>query len=279
MDLSIIIIILVVLITVLIIVVFMLLSKPKPTKNNAQIVVKKEQPKSIWDSMFKSTVQKKIDVFVFGHGGSGKSSFIQRTFTAGVEPIVSTDSFSYYEFEEATSFNNPQNKVIIRIADYRGQAPAQLLEAIQKNTKIDCLIFLVDIAPTYHLTDRKYDNAEIIHMLTENVEGVIHDRLKDHEEHMSKFLLQIIFQYAMNPSLRKVYLVINKVDFLFDLQKRGTIPKETDIEQYAKSFFFKIEETISTFCTSNHIPHFKVFVISAYEYYNTTRLKSDIINS
>jgi GTPase SAR1 family protein len=260
------------------VVIFLVASKSNPTPK--PIGKGSEKPTlSIWQRIFTSAHQRKIDIFVYGHSASGKSSFIQRTFTLGVEPLVSTPDLSYYEFDETVDLDKSTGTIKIRIADYRGQDPAQILEAIQKNTHIDCLIFMADISPAYHHTRRKYSDDEVLGLLTENVEEVIHERLKDHEDYLNRFLLQIVFKYAMNPNLKKVYLVINKIDFLQELQKRGTIPRNVDIEDYAKSFFLKIEDNINTFCVNNDITHFKVYCVSSHTYYNTRLILSDIINS
>ncbi|MFN0203655.1 MAG: GTPase domain-containing protein [Bacteroidia bacterium] len=228
-------------------------------------------------SLFASNNSKNIDIFIYGHSTSGKSTLIQKSFTLGDEELISTEDFSYYEFDRELGLGH-NSKVRIRIADYRGQKPVQFLEELKLKTRISALIFIVDVAPAYNSMGVKYTDNEIYALMSKDPDNVLRERVRDHEKYMNEFLLQIVFQFAMSKDLKSIYLLINKVDILEHLQRLGVIDKEIIIEDYAKSFFFSIADEIKKFCSHNNINDFKVVCVSAREYKNTASVFKGIIN-
>lgn len=220
-----------------------------------------------------------LDIFLYGHSASGKSTFIQRTFTLGTNKLNSTDDFDYYEFVRATDMgSNRQMK--LRIADYRGQNPAQLLQQIKQNEAIDCLLFMVDIAPAYSDSMKAYNSTdELLAVMAQDVEKCIYERVEDHKAYMSKFLLQIIFEYALNPNLKSVYFLINKMDLLEKLQQWGKMDRTLDLEVYAKSFYNSIIKEIQRFCEQNKIDNFQTHCISNHQYKNIHQVITNIVST
>jgi len=221
-----------------------------------------------------------LDIFIYGHSASGKSTLIQRLFFLGNAPIQSTVNFDIYEFEKPYDLNTNQ-KIKIRIADYRGQNPSQLLKAVENHQTIDCLLFVADVAPAYSPTMRKYSESEILGVLAKNrdVDKNIQDRVKDHEAYLSKYLLQIIFQFAMNDYLKSVYFLINKVDVLDELKNLGFINTDVNTEEYARSFYLETINEIQTFCSHNTIPNFQVQCISASQHKNIHEILNNIVST
>jgi hypothetical protein len=257
-------------IAVIIIVVLIKKNNSKQAENNGG--------NNILGWLFPPIFGDKLDIFIYGHSASGKSTFIQRLFTIGTNELKSTVDFDYYEYDRPEDVGG-KRKVKIRIADYRGQNPAQILEQIKKNTSIDCLLYMVDIAPAYSSSMKKYRDEEVIGVMAKDVEKSILDRVKEHDEYMSKFLLKIVFEYSMNPKLKSVYFLINKIDVLEKLQGLGIIDKEVDIEEYAKSFFMSRIEEVNKFCVQNNIVDFQTYCISTVQHKNIHTILSNIVST
>lgn len=220
-----------------------------------------------------------LDIFIYGHSASGKSTFIQRTFTLGTDKLNSTDDFDYYEFNRPKNMGSA-DQIKFRIADYRGQNPAQLLEQIKRNQAIDCLLFMVDIAPPYSDSMKAYYSTdELLAVMAQDVEKCIYERVQDHKAYMSRFLLQIIFQYALNPNLKSVYFLINKMDLLEKLQQWGKIDRTLDLEVYAKSFYNSIIKEVKTFCDNNNIDDFQIHCISNHQSRNIHQIITNIVST
>lgn len=219
-----------------------------------------------------------LDIFIYGHSASGKSTFIQRTFTLGTDKLNSTDDFDYYEFNRATNMGSA-DQIKFRIADYRGQNPAQLLEQIKQNRAIDCLLFMVDIAPAYSASMKAYSSDELLAVMAKDVEKCIYERVEEHKAYLSRFLIQIIFQYALNPNLKSVYFLINKIDLLEQLQQLDKIDRTLNIEAYAKSFYKSIIGEIKKFCEHNDIEDFQTHCISNHQYKNIHQIITNMVST
>jgi len=221
--------------------------------------------------------KKQITIFLYGHSGAGKTSLIQSMIGMVHKDLSVTDDFYIYKTVRPISKNSKQN-LHIRIADYRGQRPAQLISHVQ-NMKINSMLFIVDIAPAYSSENTKYTDDEVFELMKNDYQNTIQNRLKDHEDYLTKYLIQLVFDYALNPNLKNVYLIINKVDIVTELQKQNIFPKDKNVSEYIKTFFFKIEDAINSFCASNDIADFKIYLVSSKYDTNVNKMFSDLIKT
>jgi len=196
-----------------------------------------------------------FDIFIYGHSGSGKTTMIQRLFTRDTTPLESTPSFDYYEIPNLLDLRKKE-WINIRIADYKGQDVNQLLDAARRNEKINTLWLIADIAPAYD-GKNSLSEQEVYDLFKENHKLQIENRLKDHNEYLSKFLLQVVFREVYNPSLMYVRFIISKIDILEKLQNDNIISKEINLDTYVKDFFQDKISQITEFCKANNID-FKV---------------------
>lgn len=205
-----------------------------------------------------------FDIFVYGHSGSGKTTLIQRLFTFDVTPLESTSAFDYYETPIPLNLKSLTKKdlINIRIADYKGQDVNQILDAAKINEKINALLLIADIAPAYK-KGSSLSETQVYDLFKENHQNEIEKRLRDHEKYLSEFLLQVVFKDVYNTYLKSVRFIINKCDILEKLKNDKVIPVETDIDEYAKSFFKEIIAHIEQFCKVNDITDFQVVTVSA----------------
>lgn len=265
-------------ILILLIIILQTIKKSKrKALQHSEIDIKQKRKNKLWFTLFPNTKNKTLDIFIFGHSASGKSTLIQNQFTVGNGALKSTEDLDYYEFKKDLNLSG-DDTVTIRIADYKGQEPVQILDEIRQKPTINSLLFIVDLVPAYSDLGTKYSDEEITGLLSENLEETLQKRVRQHEDIMSPFMLQIIFQYAMNPKLKSVYLLINKIDVINTLKEYKLIDSDINVEKYARSFFFKIEESINKLCATNHIHDFKVYCISAREFINSQKMFNELIS-
>jgi GTPase SAR1 family protein len=210
-----------------------------------------------------------FDVFLFGHSGTGKTSFIQRLFTFDTSPLRSTKHFDYYEIMVPVNLqglNNKANTIKVRIADYKGQDVTQLFEAARDNMYIDAILFFADVAPAYDEAGHKLEKEEIVELMAKDFEGVLQKRVDTHtNKYLSEFLLQAVFTYASSDYLKSVRLVINKYDILESLQKAGVIEPSVDLDQYTRGLFEEVDHNLRRFCHENEILDYSTELVSIIE--------------
>ena len=131
-----------------------------------------------------------LTIFLYGRGGSGKTTFIKSLLS--LESLKnryqsSTEHTGYYKGVRYYSPNagpNIQKRCIvpIHIADYKGQAPTQALN-LPRNfmSQVNAIIFVVDIVhPNPRLNGSVLSNAELIEWLSTDTEKKIDSRVTEH---------------------------------------------------------------------------------------------------
>ena len=134
-------------------------------------------------------------ILLYGHPGSGKSSFIEHAL--GLDRvIVSTADFSIYHGRLPLSLRRaatggPGGGVILTegvdliFADYCGQDPGQLIVdpdpqffGESGRRQVDAILFLVDFFPAYkdEKTDRVYDDEEVLREVSTSAESAVRKR-------------------------------------------------------------------------------------------------------
>ncbi len=243
-----------------------------------------KQKESVDDTVSKNNIlmsgENTFDVFMYGHSGSGKTTFIQRLFTFDTSPIESTPSFDYYQFDVPLKMkDNEKSTITVQLADYKGQDVTQLFEAAKKNSYIDTIIFIADVAPTHSEKKEKLSNEQIIKLYSDDFEKELNKRINVHRhKYLSEFLMQAVFTYAASDFLKSVRFVINKIDILEELKKRQIIDSQLDIEEYVLNQYSETIHHLKEFCSHNDIIDFKTILISAEKSKNTKEMFTDLLN-
>jgi GTPase SAR1 family protein len=202
-------------------------------------------------------------ILIFGHAGSGKTTFIETAFTFGNDTNTeSTKEFKYYKFKIVLGLQEEEKNVAI--ADYRGQKLSQIILDGDKNffgTKnnrlINAIIFIVDLVPRQ--TDNNgiiLDNDQLIKWLSDgNGINEIESRLRDNYMYINRNILQVLFELLLSRNLQKVVFLINKIDIMETLIDNGhiSLTNYSNARQYA---LHKYEDTIleiDKFCSANNI--------------------------
>ena len=211
-----------------------------------------------------------ITICTYGYSGSGKTTLIKNTFTFGSlkGQERTTRRFKWYRFEPVISEDERSWKVNVRIADYQGQRPSDL---ILKNritlNNVSNLIFLVDIVGRRYSnddTDLPDSEDDIMKWLANDPSGKIEQRIADHVEVINKGMLELIFSRMANPRLNSVILIINKFDVIQRLSREGlylTGKSDDELLVYTRSLFKDIEDKINEACFQSNLGRCKTFVI------------------
>lgn len=225
------------------------------------------------------TKSSELTIFLYGRGGSGKTTFIKSLLS--LESLKdrhqsSTEHTTYYK----GTFHCPpfpsskfQRKytVPIQIADYKGQDPGGALN-LRRNfmSQVNAIIFVVDIVhPNPRLNGSVLSNAELIEWLSTDTEKKIDSRVTEHISYIGDAILSVIFGNILSVNrnrLRSVRLVINKVDIIQKLMSRGYLPNAVasglSSEDYVYKKFEPIENYVRNACTQNGILDVSLNIVS-----------------
>lgn len=220
-----------------------------------------------------------LTIFLYGRGGSGKTTFIKSLLS--LESLKnghqsSTEHTGYYRGVRYYSPNAGSNiqkryNVPIHIADYKGQAPTQALN-LRRNfmSQVNAIIFVVDIVhPNPRLNGSVLSDAELIEWLSTDTEKKIDSRVTEHISYIGDAILSIIFGNILSVNknrLRSVRLVINKVDIIQKLMSKGYLPKAVasglSSEDYVYKKFEPIKKYVGDACTQNGILDVSLNIVS-----------------
>lgn len=214
---------------------------------------------------FRRSRKDTFDIFLFGHSGSGKTTFIQKSITIGNSPLKSTEYFNYHS-RKKFSLDLDGPCIDINIADYRGQYPEQVFDEAKKNLFINVLILFADLAPSHDDDGNELSDEEIINLMSKDWKKCLNNRLEDHNECLSKTTLQIIFGSMYGSKhfkhLKSVRFIINKFDILETLQQRGVIDNEIILKEYVEKLFKNRIMHVKRFCEENDIKDFKFEILT-----------------
>lgn len=202
-------------------------------------------------------------ILIFGHPGSGKSTFINTAFTFTNDTnINSTEKFKYYKFQIDLTLE--KEKKTVAIADYRGQNLSQVILdgdenffGTKNNRLINAIIFIVDLVPRQ--TDNNgiiLNNEQLIKWLSDgNGINEIESRLSDNYMYINRNILQILFTLLKSRNLQKVVFLINKIDIMETLIDNGhiSLTNYSNARQYALHKYEDSILEIDKFCTPNEI--------------------------
>lgn len=153
--------------------------------------------------------------------------------------------------------------------DHAGEKPGEAAEELAKAEIIDALVLIVDLAPAYEVvrstegqrTVKKLSIAEIAGAFQADAGSALERRRQDQEQYLAPSTVHILLTFAIKRGLRKVILVINKVDVLRELQKDGLIDMP-DEKQYATTLYAQLISTLES-ALKNKGVDFSVHVVSA----------------
>lgn len=213
--------------------------------------------------------------YLYGRGGSGKTTLIKSWLGGDVRPEQSTKYFSFYASEHYVDLET-KRKCNVIISDYQGQSPSQ--NTLNASTKvigeqgrrlISGVFFIVDIAPRIERNNQPLNTEELIEWLSTDTENKIRKRVEQHMEYIVPAVLEIIFATVYNPNLLNVTLIINKIDLLEKMVAMGCLPGVSlaNVDEYARNLFKRIENNVREACDRitkpDHNIEFHVSIVSA----------------
>jgi len=228
--------------------------------------------------------------YLYGRGGSGKTTLIKSWLGGEVRPEQATKYFAYYTAEKYVDLETKKRWRVV-VSDYQGQSPSQnTLNASEKvigpvnNRQVNGVFFIVDIAPRIEKNGQPLSTPELVEWLSTETEAKIEKRIEQHLEYIVPAILEIVFSTVYSKNLLNVTLVINKIDLLRDVVAMGCIPGVSlaNVEDYARNLFRKIEHNIREACdrastSDSHTIHFQVAIVSAMTGQGVAKLFNDIV--
>lgn len=213
--------------------------------------------------------------YLYGRGGSGKTTLIKSWLGGEVRPEQSTTYFAYYSGEKYIDLESKISCRVI-ISDYQGQSPSQntlnaSLPVIGTPGKrlVNIVFFIVDIAPRIEKNGKPLETEELVEWLSIDTEIKIRKRVEQHLEYIVPSILEIVFATVYSSNLIGVTLVINKMDLLEQVVAMGCIPGVSlaNLDDYSRNLFKRIEYTIRDTCEKlaqpEHEISFSVELVSA----------------
>ena len=240
-----------------------------------------------------------IKILVYGHSGSGKSTFIENALAYEQARPSETFGFATYSarinmsLRPVPAAKGPDdadpNKVSsyqaedieVLVADYRGQDPRQVVTRPDpeffgppERRAVNAILFVVDYFPAYKHADsgQMYHDEEVIAEVTrdgaDRTWKLIRERATAHSIYLSKINIGFVFDVVFSPgqdNLRCVKLLINKADLLTSIVRAGQLPgvDQKTYRQFEAALFGEIRRNIETTCRQNGIPKFSVIRLSS----------------
>jgi GTPase SAR1 family protein len=244
-----------------------------------------------------------LTLFVWGRGGSGKTTFIKNAFTweNPQNSTEKTESIETYEFREPTGALSEGR--VVRVADYKGQDSTQALNdrelraflaSNEGKPIVDEIIFIVDLFPPdfdinsisdpeVKSPENRLLNKESTTDKKHKIENIIRERVLYHEGFVNDLAMQQISAMAYTKGhLRVVRLLIGKLDQLQDLVSKEYLAPMTleELEQYAEKFFLesmRIKHIIDDYWRAKGGAKFKVSTLSLKDTNAVRKIISDIL--
>lgn len=218
-------------------------------------------------------------IYLYGRPGTGKTSLIKSWLQGDRKPERSTQVFDYYSHRVLDYLGN-QKFIRIKIADYQGQKPSQIINN-EKLQLANALLFIVDIVPRYDEDDNSLDTPEKqLAWLSSCTEEKVKKRVEEHYTHIVGSL-EPLFTTLFNDNLFSVRLVINKYDLLEVLAQDNLLPSISieEVDQYTLGLFKKIEVEIRRACQINKIEDISVILVSTETDFHIRDLLTGILDT
>jgi hypothetical protein len=234
---------------------------------------------------------KTYKIFLVGRSGVGKTTFVKTGFSLDdTSKIKSTDVFQVYKNVLPLTLKESQGEfdVKIKVADYRGQDPNQIVHDIandaqsdffgQKEKEINSIVLIADLFPRGVVDDEILNNETLLEFLKTNTLEKLQARVQENYSYIGDAALPIFFRTAYGSRLKSVRLIINKVNLLEELVKGGFISLgEHSPEDYAKNLYEDMSNKIAKVCEDLKIEDFSTIVASTKDANDTRSLLSGLL--
>jgi GTPase SAR1 family protein len=208
----------------------------------------------------------RFNLVLYGLRGSGKTTLIKKLLTIdelGLEP--STTASQIYEGQIMPNLTAAQ-PINLRVADYYGEKPSNFLDMVKTeftttagDSIVNTIIFFVDIAPRGMDMDGSLmpDDKMIVAMDIQQVAN----RITEHEDYISRSILEVLFSQIGNDNLHSVRLLINKADLAEAIYaKQGLKRKFDSPESWVRSLVSRIDASLQQVSQSQNLDYSSHFV-------------------
>ncbi|MBE9032162.1 hypothetical protein IQ266_20700 [filamentous cyanobacterium LEGE 11480] len=213
-----------------------------------------------------STASSNLNLVLYGLRGSGKTTLIKKLLTIdelGLEP--STTEAKVYEGKIMAGLGADQS-INLRVADYYGEKPSNFLEMVKSeftesdgSSSVNAIIFFVDIAPRgVDIDGSLLPDEKIIAMMDKTQ---VANRITEHEDYISRSILEVLFSQIGGENLKSVQLLINKADLVEAIYaKQGLKRKFANPEAWANSLVSKIDQSLQQASEAQNLSYSSHFI-------------------
>jgi GTPase SAR1 family protein len=211
-----------------------------------------------------------FNLVLYGLRGSGKTTLIKKLLTLdelGREPSTLESKIYTGQVKFDLTTDRPIN---LRIADYYGEKPSRFLDMIkteftnaQGAAIVNAIIFVVDVAPRgLDLDGTIMTDAKLIAAMDPEK---IADRVAEHQDYISRSILEVLFSQIASSNLQSVRLLINKADLVEVFygqnfaQNLGLSQTFSTPEAWARHLFEPIDASLKQACQSQNLDYSAIF--------------------
>jgi GTPase SAR1 family protein len=207
-----------------------------------------------------------FNLVLYGLRGSGKTTLIKKLLTIdelGLEPSTTASQIYQGQIMPNLTADQPIN---LRVADYYGEKPSNFLDMVKSefttsngDSIVNTIIFFVDIAPRGMDMDGSLmaDDQMIAAMDIQQVTN----RITEHEDYISRSILEVLFSQIGNENLHSVRLLINKADLAAAIYaKQGLKRKFDSPESWVRSLVSRIDASLQQVSQSQNLDYSSHFV-------------------
>jgi GTPase SAR1 family protein len=207
-----------------------------------------------------------FNLVLYGLRGSGKTTLIKKLLTIdelGLEPSTTASKIYQGQIMPNLTADQPIN---LRVADYYGEKPSNFLDMVKTEftttagaSIVNTIIFFVDIAPRGMDMDGSLMPDE--KMITAMDVKQVANRITEHEDYISRSILEVLFSQIGNDNLHSVRLLINKADLAEAIYaKQGLKRKFDSPESWVRSLVSRIDESLQQVSQSQNLDYSSHFV-------------------
>lgn len=230
-------------------------------------------------------------IFLIGRAGVGKTTFVKTGFLLeDTSNIKSTDNFEVYKNLLPLTLKKSQGEidVNIKVADYRGQDPNQIVHDIgndaqneffgRKQKEINAIVLIADLFPREAFGDEILNDETLLEFLKTDTLEKLQARVQENYSYIGDASLPLFFRSAYGSRLKSVRLIINKVNLLEELATSGFISLgEHSPEDYAKKLYEDMSNKVAKVCEDLKIEDFSTVVVSTKNANDTRSLLSGLL--
>lgn len=173
---------------------------------------------------------------------------------------------------------------MVAVRDYAGEKPGEAVANIPEEEYIDVLVLITDLAPAYEISKDgpgkssaiKYSQEDLMKSFSAAPEKKIAQRKDQQGRYLNEAMIHVLLTFMIRRNLRRIILVINKLDIIEELINNGRLATEENPIAIAKSLYATLIDTIEE-ATVNTDIDFKVHAVSALKDLHLRDLRNDMI--